>query len=881
MSGFIRRNTLRLALLLNGATIFAATPPSTPPPAPATQGVAAAPAKNTLWIIPHSHWEGAVFKTREEYLQMGLPNILTALQLLQKYPEYRFVLDQVAYVKPFLERYPEQEPAFRKFVADGRLQLVLGMDVMPDVNMPGGETCVRQILYGKSYYREKLGVDVTVGWLVDTFGHHAQMPQILKLAGYKSFWFSRGVPRPNFPAEFVWEGIDGSRIPAFWLPYSYGLFYGAPHDAPNFKNFVSQRFDMLTPNSHGLDRAAAAGADVSTPEETLVPMVQQYNQQPDAPLALRLAVPTDFEAAVAPRPDKLVFKGEFNPIFQGTYSSRIELKHWMRLMEQRLTLTEKLGCISGWLGNLGDTGTPWSAWEPVLFSETHDCASGVMTNHVYEDTLSSYAFSKRLSDEMIESRWNHIASRIDTRGKGIPVVVFNSLGWQRDDVAEMTAGFTEAGVTGISLTDDSGKEVPLQIQEQLRYPDGGIKQVSIAFVARNVPAMGYTTYRLLPEATRTPQAAPSLPAPDTLENDFYRATFDVENGEMKRLVTKADNWEVFSGPANIVDRQKDPGDFWELYHGLDGGSKIAMTTRQPVPQPGQAIFSNAFKGAAPGTLTAGPVFSEFKVWHPFDNGTFTTRVRLYNGLRRIDIRTQLINNAKLVRYQALFPTTIKNGRSFHAIPFGAIERPEGIEFPAQNWVDYGDPQHGLAILNFGQPGNVVSDGTMMLSLLRSNTIGGYGFGGGYEHGMSSDSGLQIGKEITLEYSLLPHAGDWRDAGVHRAGMERNNPLIVQKAALHAGTLPGRWGALEVSHPNVVVSAMKPGRGGATILRVFEATGRPTSAVRIKLAAQVASASEVNLMEDPIRDLPVADNGIQFDLHGFEIKTFSLQLKPLP
>ncbi len=137
-------------------------------------------------FIPHTHWEGAVFKTREEYLDMGLPNILRALVLLKAYPDYRFVLDQACYVKPFLERYPEQEAAFRKFVEEGRLAIVGGTDVMPDVNMPGGESFVRQVLYGKGYFRQKLGVDVTVGWQLDTFGHHPQMPQLLKLGGYNS-----------------------------------------------------------------------------------------------------------------------------------------------------------------------------------------------------------------------------------------------------------------------------------------------------------------------------------------------------------------------------------------------------------------------------------------------------------------------------------------------------------------------------------------------------------------------------------------------------------------------------------------------------------------------------------------------------------------------
>src|SRR5512136_1495124 len=87
--------------------------------------------KDTLYYIPHTHWEGAVFKTREEYLEMGLPHILKALQLLRQYPEYKFTLDQVAYFRPFLERYPEQAADFRRFVKEGRLEIVGGMDVMP------------------------------------------------------------------------------------------------------------------------------------------------------------------------------------------------------------------------------------------------------------------------------------------------------------------------------------------------------------------------------------------------------------------------------------------------------------------------------------------------------------------------------------------------------------------------------------------------------------------------------------------------------------------------------------------------------------------------------------------------------------------------------
>ena len=265
-------------------------------------GQSAVRREGRLFFIPHTHWEGAVFKTREEYLDVGLPNIVRALKLLKAHPNYRFVLDQACYVKPFLERYPEEEAAFRRFVNQGRLAIVGGFDVMPDVNMPGGESFVRQILYGKGYFRKKLGVDVTVGWQLDTFGHHPQIPQILKLGGYKSFWFFRGVADWKTPSEFLWEGIDGSRIPAFWLPMGYAHTYGSPNTLPAFTDFFKGRFDALTPFARGYGRVGLAGADVCEPEEHVPALVEQFNRQPNAPFELRIAVPTDFEALVSHAP---------------------------------------------------------------------------------------------------------------------------------------------------------------------------------------------------------------------------------------------------------------------------------------------------------------------------------------------------------------------------------------------------------------------------------------------------------------------------------------------------------------------------------------------------------------------------------------------------
>jgi alpha-mannosidase len=104
-------------------------------------------------------WQGAVFKTREEYLKAGLPHILQALDLLRRFPEYRFVLDQVAYVT-VSGKYPKEGAEFRKLVSESRLEIAGGNDVMLDVNIPTGGSWVRQVNYGKDYYRRELGVEV-------------------------------------------------------------------------------------------------------------------------------------------------------------------------------------------------------------------------------------------------------------------------------------------------------------------------------------------------------------------------------------------------------------------------------------------------------------------------------------------------------------------------------------------------------------------------------------------------------------------------------------------------------------------------------------------------------------------------------------------------
>jgi alpha-mannosidase len=862
----------------------------------------------TLFIIPHTHWEGAVFETREEYLEEGLPHIAQALDLLRIFPEYRFVLDQAAYVKPFLERYPDRVAEFRSFVSQGRLEIVGANDVMLDVNIPSGESWVHQVLFAKGYFKQALGTDVTTGWAIDTFGHHAQMPQMLKLAGLQSYWFQRGVADNKVPSEFLWQGIDGTKIPAFWLSIGYGLFYPSPKNLFQFDLYARGLWGALGEASHFPNRVALAGADVISPEAELPQMVKAFNAQEKAPFTIRFGVPTEFEQVVSRRADRPVIGGELNPVFQGVYSTRIELKQWMREDERILSSSDALSALAGTFGTPSDKEKRWQAWEPVLFNEAHDLSSGTMVDKVYLDTIRTYEIARDLGNAIVQGSTEAIAAKIDTESKdksATPVLIFNTLGWSRTDVAETEVRFPSAGVKAIEVQGPDGVTEPSQIVQADRDAAGDIQHATVAFIPRDVPAMGWKIYYIVPlnelAARNLPEGRngsslrllhsdpyqPGMALSDStthvdsgsIENEFYRATFDLWTGAMTGLELKSASgaWQVLGNrPGNIVACEQDGGDSWELYGNLNGGRFTAMTRPSGLPKPDRAHLSDEWVGGS-GRISVGPVFSEFHLDHPLGDNKFSTRVRVYPGIRRVDFETKITNNDQFVRYRLLFPTSIQTGRRFDEIPFGAIERPQQHEFPAQKWFDWNDGKHGVALLNIGLPGSNVADGTLLLSLMRSARINDYPLIGGYA-GSSSNLGLELGQERTFHYALVPHLGSWQDARVFQSGLELNNPLLVRPLEQHPGKLPKNWGLLEVSAPDVVVSALMPAEDGhGVIARVYEAAGQPAANVKIHFSGRIAEPSEVNFMEEKIQSIASQDNSIHFDLRPYEIKTFRLQL----
>ena len=167
--------------------------------------------KFTVHYVSHTHYDAEVFLTRDETFEIGYSVLLGALAAMRADPQFKFVLDQTCYIAPFLKTYPEERAFLEQMIAEKRLEITCGMHAMPDVNIPSGESFIRQVLQGKAWCEKELGLDVRCGWLLDTFGQHPQIPQLMAKCGFDHNVFQR-LGTFDGPTEYLWKGIDGTKL---------------------------------------------------------------------------------------------------------------------------------------------------------------------------------------------------------------------------------------------------------------------------------------------------------------------------------------------------------------------------------------------------------------------------------------------------------------------------------------------------------------------------------------------------------------------------------------------------------------------------------------------------------------------------------------------
>jgi len=769
--------------------------------------------------VGHAHLDLAWLWPVRETIRKGARTFSTALELIERYPNYVFGASQPQLFLWMKTHYPALYRKIRRAVKDGRIEVQGAAWVEADANVTGGESWVRQLLHGTRFFRDEFGVEVRYLWLPDVFGYNAAMPQILKKSGIDYFMTQKlsWSLINSFPHQsFHWQGIDGTTVLTHMLPEenynSPALPTAVAKLERNYKDKdVSDRSLML----FGIgDGGGGPGAEHLERLERIrdlagIPPVRQE----------QAAAFFDDWAKDAVRFPTWV--GElYLERHQGTFTTQARNKWYNRRMEQALREMEWAAVLAGILHGSAYPAKQLDAiWKETLLYQFHDILPGSSIKRVYDESLARYQQMLTEVNDATAAYDQRLARLVDTTGMHKPVVVRNSLSWERTDWVRV-----------------------------------GRKWLRVA-----VPPMGYATTDAA-AATEIPELTAK---PDCLENDLLRVRFN-RDGSIASIYDKHARREVIAKgeSGNRLALYQDNGDAWDFP--MDYADR---TPRHP------ELVSSEARLDGPRAIV--------KQTYRIGYSEIVQEVILTAGSRRLDFATRILHwRESGTMLRTSFPVAIHAESAAFEIQFGHVRRPTHRnttwdlardEVPAHKWADLSQRDYGVALLNDSKYGHKIKGNVIDLNLLRSAvyprpTTTAVPAPGEPDHNYTDQCDHQF------TYSLYPHEGDHVAGGVARAAYELNIPLRAVAAEPGPGALPPAASFLQIDAPNVIIEAVKKAEDSdAAIIRMYEAHGASARAT-LRFGFPVETVEEVNLMEQGPRALRMGRGGVKLEFGPFEIKT---------
>jgi alpha-mannosidase len=829
-----------------------------------------------IHLTGNAHIDAAWLWPWTETVEVVRQTFGTALQLMDEYPKYTFTQSAAAYDEWLEQKYPPEFDQIKQRVGQGRWEMVGGMWVEPDLNMPDGESQVRQLLIGKRYFQSRFGVDVRIGWNPDSFGYNWQLPQIYKRSGVDYFVTQKMTwnETNQLPLKlFWWQSPDGSRVLTYF-PHDYVNHIEPVNMAKAFAQ-ARERNPGTTEMMHlygiGDHGGGPTRAMLDAGDRWLAPdkAYAQLNVGDAATFFSSVEKNLDTEHApvwnyhtlaagdtTLPQPPSglwslPVWNDELYLEFhRGVFTTQATHKRNMRESEEAMLDAEKWSSLA-WL-----SGTPYpapqlnEAWKKVLFNQFHDLAAGSGIAVIYQDAQKDYDLVRFTANEATRTAADSIVSQIDTQnGKGVPIVVLNSLSWERTGLVDFTVQLPSSA-PAIQIVNGAGKV--LAAESSMTRAD--THTFAVRALVPDVPAMGYTVVY-----ARAASAKPAAQASgDILENQFLRVKVDAKSGCITSLVNKQTNFDAIAagGCGNLlqafVDTPKQydawniDADFDKVFTNLDTADSVQMTEH------------NALR-------------TVIRVTRHWQASTFVQDITLYQGLPQVDVVTDIDWHERHKLLKVGFPLAASSPEATYEIPYGSIERPTTrnnsveeakFEVPALRWADLGDAQNGFSLINESKYGYDAKANVLRLSLLRSPT----------DPDPEADQGHQH-----FSYALYPHGGNWKQALTVRQGYDFNYRLSAMQVLPHAGKLPSSFSFLKVDQDNVVVTAMKKTEDGdALLVRFYEWAGKGGN-VTLTVPPGVVSATLANLMEKPEGSALTVTDGKQVTVPvtPFQIQTVIL------
>jgi len=792
-------------------------------------------------MVGHSHLDLAWLWTWGETKRDVLPDTWEAtLARMEEEPELTFEASQMAFYEAMEETRPDLINEIKKKVSLGKWEVIGGMWVEMDANMPCGESMVRQVLLGQKSAERMFGRRSKVGFLPDTFGHAWTLPQILRKGGMEYFLFMRCVPEGM--DNFWWEGIDGSRVLASRMFWSMDIC----SESFNFLEAVRGRAERTGQKDILFFFGKGDHGGGIRPED--IEKIRELRGSPGHP-EIDFALPTTYLDNLKKSGNALpVHRGELNTTFPGCYTTQSRIKEFNRKLEVMLLDTEKIAALGAFYHKVTRrirSYYPWrplnDIWKTVLRNQFHDILPGSSTPGAVEETLRSYRRAEKKAKGILREAMQLVAGRVHTMGEGVPVVVFNTLSWRRSGTAEVELELPK-GEESFSIRGTNGEVRPCQVVSTDKRGRSALAR--ILFTADAVPGTGYSTFHILPG--RKSKAGRELTAsPEHLENEFVRVSVGADTGLVTEIYDKRLKRNVLAEAGNRLEAIADTPprmDAWKM--------ELTGDAEEPDLERGPTVNEK------------GPVRASISIRRRYRDSWFDQQVILHAGMPMVDFRIDAHWYERRRCLKVGFTADVDNGEATFEIPYGSIRRPaDGTEYPAIRWVDVSDDRCGVSVLSNSRYGFDINGSKIRMTLLRGST--------------SPDPVADMGRHV-IEYAVYPHAGRWDDAGTVMQGYEFCHHLLPMRAMKYEGMIPKQGCAVSIGPRNLVISAIKQEEGPAgkrMVMRIYESEGKETEGeLRFPIPVR---AWEANLLEEPERELAKGVGTVPLRFGPYEIKTLIL------
>lgn len=851
-------------------------------------------AKGTICLMNSSHQDIAWMDDVEKCILERDTMLITPMikdGLVKS--EYSFDIEDALMIEEYLQRNPERKEELLTLIDQGKIT-VGATYIQPYEEMYSGESLARQFYHGKKWLKEELnGYEADTYWNVDVPGRTLQMPQLMAKAGVDNLIISR-----HAKGVFHWESPDGSSVRT----------YSSGHYSLDYNGLNRDFFDA---SAHIAEAALfwKEGYNDVDPTKTVMPILSDWDMSPAkdyseliskwhlikyvenekdqlTPIQLpniELTSTSDFIDRIASNSKALkVIQGERPALWLYIHGpAHQKAIKASREGDRSLVNAEKFSVFDALTkGSFSNYPTQElnKAWKSKIYPD-HGWGgkNGDITDAIFE---AKYQEALQISQNLTEKALSNIAQRIKTKKKGKPIVLFNGLNWKRTAPVQIQMNFEPGETVGLKLQDSKGKDVPIQITTSDYYPSGSLKSASFEIIAE-VPAMGYSTYYVLPSGKKS--RLKKFQLNKHIETSYYQ--IQLGNGGIESILDKISGQELIDAKNFLA------GEVFTMQSEGNGAGEFVQ-----VQQPTFVGFDKVSNHQPQWEIvTDGDIYTELKLKQPIEHATIEVRLKIYKQLPQLNFNVAVLKwDGELYReFRLAFPVASQLKQVAYEVPYGILrigqDELKGAAGGEADGMGYNTPCEAIHPRGIS---NWIGAYNEKIAMVISSSVVAADFMDVYEkHKVNLQPILlasrhschwegnpypQTGNHY-FEFVLSSTSNGLTEA--NRIGIANNEPImvVITPEQIKKASLPETLTFLNTTDKNTIISTVKKAEDSdKAIVRLYNTTEQSLE-LKLTCYRKIISAKKTNLIEEPMENIPTQQNSVFLPLTKFEIETIELDL----